>query len=342
MTPSSRTAVLVHLVLLFGSLARAFYIPGWSVRSYKDSEQIPLLVNKVYSDNTQLQYAYFDLPFVCPPTGQHRIGSLLSGQNIPLNIGEVLRGDRISASDIKLSMRNNIECSALCTREISRKDLNRAKEMVRDGYVVEWIVDNLPGATSFVTVDKSHKYYAAGFKLGFTDSSSGQPRYFLNNHHTIVIRYRKADGRAGERGENVIVGFEVFSKSIGASNPRLESGCPADLLHIDQNFELHLAPNHTTTEDPDRYAHSSYHPKELEDENDGGTLSIPYTYSVYYQEDNAVEWGHRWDLYFVNQEEGSKIHWLAIINSLIICGLLTGIVLMIFAKTIRTDRKSVV
>lgn len=340
MTPSSRTAVLVHLVLLFGSLARAFYIPGWSVRSYKDSEQIPLLVNKVYSDNTQLQYAYFDLPFVCPPTGQHRIGSLLSGQNIPLNIGEVLRGDRISASDIKLSMRNNIECSALCTREISRKDLNRAKEMVRDGYVVEWIVDNLPGATSFVTVDKSHKYYAAGFKLGFTDSSSGQPRYFLNNHHTIVIRYRKADGRAGERGENVIVGFEVFSKSIGASNPRLESGCPADLLHIDQNFELHLAPNHTTTEDPDRYAHSSYHPKELEDENDGGTLSIPYTYSVYYQEDNAVEWGHRWDLYFVNQEEGSKIHWLAIINSLIICGLLTGIVLMIFAKTIRTDIKA--
>lgn len=32
------------------------------------------------------------------------------------------------------------------------------------------IVDNLPGATSFVTVDKSKKYYAAGFKLGFYES----------------------------------------------------------------------------------------------------------------------------------------------------------------------------
>ena len=316
---------------------------GWSIRSYADKEQIPLLVNKVYSDNTQLQFAYFDLPFVCPPTGQRRYGGLLSGQNIPLNIGEVLRGDRISTSDMEISMGQNNECSYLCTRQISRKELNRAKEMVRDGYVVEWIVDNLPGATSFVTVDKTRKYYATGFKLGFTDSSSGRPRYFLNNHHTIVLRYRKAAGRDGERGKKVIVGFEVYSKSIGSDNKRLESGCPASLRNIDQNFELYLPSNHTTVEDPDRYAHLSYQPKpvdEVIDENDGAMLSIPYTYSVYFQEDTSIDWSRRWDLYFVNQEEGSKIHWLAIINSLIICGLLTGIVLMIFAKTIRTDIKS--
>lgn len=28
------------------------------------------------------------------------------------------------------------------------------------------IVDNLPGATTFVTIDRTRKYYAAGFKLG--------------------------------------------------------------------------------------------------------------------------------------------------------------------------------
>ncbi len=39
--------------------------PGWSIKSYKDNDPIPLYVNKVYSDNTQLQYAYYDLPFVC-------------------------------------------------------------------------------------------------------------------------------------------------------------------------------------------------------------------------------------------------------------------------------------
>ena len=62
------------------------------VRSYREGEPVPLLVNKVYSDSTQLQYAYYDLPFVCPPTGRRqRAGSLLSGQHIPLNLGEVLR-----------------------------------------------------------------------------------------------------------------------------------------------------------------------------------------------------------------------------------------------------------
>jgi transmembrane 9 superfamily member 2/4 len=82
-------------------------------------------------------------------------------------------------------------CNFLCSKTITRKDLKRAREMVRDGYVAEWIVDNLPGATSFVTVDKSKKYYAAGFKMGYKDIelNSGRNRYYINNHLTIVIRY---------------------------------------------------------------------------------------------------------------------------------------------------------
>lgn len=35
------------------------------------------------------------------------------------------------------------------------------------------IVDNLPGATAFVTMDKSKKYYAAGFKLGVFQNNVG-------------------------------------------------------------------------------------------------------------------------------------------------------------------------
>ncbi|KAL0944428.1 multispanning membrane [Colletotrichum truncatum] len=327
--------------LLLAAPADGFYIPGWSIKSYSDGEQIPLLVNKVYSDNTQLQYAYYDLPFVCPPTGKPKPGTgLLSGQSIPLNLGEVLRGDRIKTSDIDIIMGKDKSCNLLCNREISRKEMQEARQMVQDGYVTEWIVDNLPGATSFVTVDKSRKYYAAGFKLGFTDysSSSGKPRYFINNHHTIVIRYRKAPGKAGERGGKVVVGFEVYPKSIGSQNKRDENGCPADLQNIDQNFELYLAPNKSSDLSA-RYPHSSYLPEDDEDLDDGAKLTIPYTYSVYFREDNNIEWSRRWDLYFVNQEEGSKIHWLAIVNSLIICGLLTGITLMILARTIRSDIK---
>jgi transmembrane 9 superfamily member 2/4 len=311
---------------------------GWSIRSYKESEPIPLLVNKVYSDNTQLQYAYNDLPFVCPPKGRHHVGEgLLSGQSIPLNLGEVLRGDRIVASDMELEMGSDAPCQVLCTREVSRDDVARAKELISEGYVVEWIVDNLPGATSFVTVDKKRKYYAAGFKLGYTDRSLGdsQPRYYIHNHHTIVIRYRRAGGRAGERGEKIVVGFEVYPKSIALESKRDDKGCPADLSHIDSAFELAMAPNRTADATP---GNPSNPLDPIED--DEGIVSIPYTYSVYFREDNDVEWSHRWDLYFVNQEDGSHIHWLAIINSVIICGLLTCIVMIILARTVRADIKS--
>ncbi|KAI9901571.1 hypothetical protein N3K66_003388 [Trichothecium roseum] len=321
--------------------AEAFYIPGWSPKSHKNGEQIPLLVNKVYSDNTQLTYAYYDLPFVCPPTGKHNIHTgLLSGQSVPLNLGEVLRGDRIMTSDIGLQMGQDNTCQALCTQELSRKDLKRTKEMITDGYVAEWIVDNLPGATSFVTVDKTRKYYAAGFKLGYTEISAntGKPQYYINNHHTIVLRYRRAPGRAGDRDEKIIVGFEVYPKSIGDSNKRDATGCPEDLQNIGQGFELYLPPNKTSDDYVTEYPDPSIWPIDVEeDEEDGSRLSIPFSYSVYFREDESIEWAHRWDLYFVNQEEGSHIHWLAIINSLIICCLLTGVTMIILAKTVRSD-----
>ncbi|GJN67082.1 multispanning membrane protein [Purpureocillium lilacinum] len=343
MVPGLKAGLGGLLSLLLLTPADAFYIPGWSIKSYKEGSQLPLLVNKVYSDNTQLQYAYYNLPFVCPPTGKSRAGGgLLSGQSIPLNLGEVLRGDRIMASDMELEMGKDKPCNFLCNRDISRSDLRRAKEMVRDGYVTEWIVDNLPGATSFVTSDKTKKYYAAGFKLGYTELSptTGKARYFLHNHHTIVIRYRKAPGKAGERGERLVVGFEVYPKSVGRDNRRDGSGCPMDLQHVSGGFELYMAAN-KTSDLAARYPDSSYYPDALEDdEGEGGSLTIPYTYSVYFREDEGIEWSHRWDLYFVNQEEGSRIHWLAIVNSLIICGLLTGIVMIILAKTIRTDIKA--
>jgi transmembrane 9 superfamily protein 2/4 len=132
----------------------------------------------------------------------------------------------------------------------------------------------------------------------------------------------------------VIVGFEVYAKSIGPGN-RAENGCPVDIDDVEQGMELYIQPNKT-----DIAAKSFNSAENNEDMDDDATLDIPYTYSVYFREDDKVEWAHRWDLYFVNQEEGSRIHWLAIINSLIISALLSSIVAMILARTIRGDIKT--
>ncbi|KAL9632682.1 MAG: hypothetical protein Q9164_005166 [Protoblastenia rupestris] len=239
------------------------------------------------------------------------------------------------ASDFDLAMGQDNECRYLCSHKTDRKGVKRATELIEDGYVAEWIVDNLPGATSFVTPDKSHKYYAAGFKLGYKDLSpmTGTPRYFINNHLILVLRWRKAPGKAGDKGGKVIVGFEVFTKSVEAGH-RDRDGCPQDVHGENDGMELYLAPNTTSLES--KYPHSSYLPP-AEELDDGTSLSIPYTYSVYFKEDNRVEWSRRWDLYFNNQDEGNSIHWLAIINSLVISSLLTAVVVMILAKTIVAD-----
>ncbi|KAJ5292342.1 uncharacterized protein N7443_008295 [Penicillium atrosanguineum] len=321
-------------LLLFVSRTWAFYIPGYSVARYNDDQPIPLLVNKIFSDHTQLQYAYFDLPFVCPPSGRSHGGSPFgSGESISLNLGEVLRGDRIMTSDFELAMGKDVECQSLCTAEVSRKDVKWARQLIKENYVIEWIVDNLPGATSFVTVDRSRKYYASGFKLGYRDISpvTGRPRSFINNHFTIVIRWRSAP-----EGGKVIVGFEVYPKSISAKD-RLANGCPK-AVHKDQDpLSLFIAPD--TSRLKEKYQGLSYIPEEDDDDDDGALLKIPYTYSVYFREDTKVEWANRWDLYFTNQEEGSMTHWLAIINSLTISTVLGVTVFVIWSRTVYGDIK---
>lgn len=275
----------------------------------------------------------------CPPSGRkHADSNLVSGHSISLNLGEVLRGDRIRKSDYELEMGKDQECRLLCKQKVDRRAMKRARELIAGGYVAEWIVDNLPGATRFVTVDKSRRYYAAGFQMGRKDYSpiDAKPRYVINNHVTLVLRWRKAPGKDGEQGRKVIVGFEVYPKSVGLED-RDDEGCPNQLHDRNEGMEMYIPSNHT--DNIERYRSSSYTPKEEENLDDGATLEIPYTYSVYFLESDKVEWANRWDLYFMNQEDSSKVHWLAIINSLIISGLLTAVVAVIFTRTIHNDLK---
>ena len=221
-------------------------------------------------------------------------------------------------SDYELVMGVDTEARYLCSQTIDLEGIQRAKELIRDGFVAEWIVDNLPGATSFQTIDKSRKYYAAGFKLGDETrvAPGGPAEYLLNNHVTLVIRYRRAPGKDGDKGKKVIVGFEVFPRSITAT-ARNEAGLPEK---IEGDHEpLVLAPQANGTE------------------SEPTTLTIPYTYSVYWREDERVEWQNRWDMYFVAQDDSTTVHWLAIANSLVICGLLTAVLSVVLTRTIRSD-----
>ncbi|KAK2739199.1 hypothetical protein FQN57_006642 [Myotisia sp. PD_48] len=317
-----------------GTNVPALPVKCYSINTYRDDQPIPVLVNKIFSDNSQLQYAYSGLPFVCPPTGK-KIGSSTfgSGQHINLNLGEVLRGDRIVVSDFEVVMGKDVQCKSLCSRQVGRKDVKWGQKLISDGFVAEWIVDNLPGATSFITVDKTKKYYSTGFKLGYKSSSVGRREHFIYNHFTLVFLWREAKSKGGK----VIVGFEVYPRSITAEN-RGADGCPADILSKSAGFELHISPNNTRL--AQQYPGSSYLPEHDDTVDDGAMLTIPYTYSVYFRKETKVEWANRWDMYFYSQQDGTATHWLAVFNALAIAGALGIMVVVIFGRTIHGDAKS--
>ena len=319
------------------ALSHAFYIPGQypclslinvlthpgvTYKSYRDGEMIPLLVNKVYSDESELQYAYNELPFACPPSGRTKTGRFASGASISLNLGEVLRGDRITVSDYELRMGQDEEARFLCEKEVDAAGIQRTRLLIQNNYRAEWIVDNLPGATSFLSTDKTRKYYAAGFKMGeVVRKEGGIPEFAIHNHVTLVIRYNRAPGKDGEKGKKVIVGFEVFPKSISADG-RTKEGIPKDTQGTTHPMILTVPSNTTDVRD-----------------TPGVSIKVPFSYSVYFREDETLEWKNRWDMYFVASDDSSNVHWLAILNSLVIAGLLTAVVAVILARTIRGELK---
>jgi transmembrane 9 superfamily protein 2/4 len=132
------------------------------------------------------------------------------------------------------------------------------------------------------------------------------------------------------------VGFEVYPKSVGL-HEREENGCPTNIHGEHAGFELYIKPNNSRLET--MYPSASYLPSEGEDARDGALLQIPYTYSVYFREDDKIEWSNRWDLYFSDQVDSSMTHWLAILNSLTISGVLGVTVLVIWGRTVHGDAK---
>lgn len=298
------TGVFALLWAYIFTLGSAFYIPGWSIKSYHELDRVPLFFNKISSDRSPLPYSYAELPFVC---GSKSKDGTSGGdfQSVGLNLGEVLRGDRITKSNYELLMMNETSCKQACEVEVDQEQLSRIDQLIKSKYSVEWIVDNLPGATSFVSVDRSTRHYAAGFPLGYVDARG---RSNLNNHVILLLRYRKAPGgppKPGHEQRYVVVAFEVYPKSVAGGQKQ----CPGNSDTYDPMVILPSMESET----------------------------IPFTYSVYWREDETIEWGSRWNKYLSYSGDSAQVHWLALVNSLVIAAMLATFVAIIVIRTLNRD-----
>lgn len=287
--------MLCHVVLLY-LLSVACALDMFAPKKYTKGEKVELLLNKVESDHTQLPYRYHDLPFVCYDKAQ-KAKSLL--------LGEILRGDRYWGSNYQLTFGVDAPCLRLCDMAANENGISRADYLIRNGYVVHWSLDGLPGATTFTSSNHVSKYYAAGFPLGFVKGETA----YLYNHVTLVIRYHR------EKNSKLssIVGFEVYPKSVNSDQ------CPGASKSY-KNLPLTLK--------RDKLG-------KLEKERD----IFPYTYSVYWREDNSVTYDNRWDLYYDNDNavHSSHIHWLSLVNSLVLVCLVSLVVAVAMFRLLKSD-----
>ncbi|CAB4252156.1 similar to Saccharomyces cerevisiae YER113C TMN3 Protein with a role in cellular adhesion and filamentous growth [Maudiozyma barnettii] len=264
---------------------------------YQKGDKVEIIVNKVESDLTQLPYAYYDLPFTCPPSNFKK--------PLHLSLNEIIRGDRKWQSDYELKFGEDMPCKILCARKTNKEGMKTAIDLIKKGYVAQWLIDEeLPAATTFISTKDQKKYYGSGFPLGYYDEDTGT--VYLHNHLMFVIRFHATDDN-----NFTIVGFEVYPRSVS------DYSCPGARKDY-ENYEL-VVP-----------------------EADDELQYLPFTYSVYWREEFDVEWKDRFKFFFNNGELSdeitSKFHWISLANSIGIVILASFIVAFIFIKVSLKDR----
>jgi len=203
--------MMVRATLLAAALGgvASVILPGSIPKDYANGDQIPLLVNKIWSAKTQLPYSYYSLPFCRPEKVETERE----------NIGQVLVGDRIQSSDYKLLFGQDSQCNVLCAKTYQEGEVKAFTERIEQEYTVNWIMDSLPAAVRMFDEEApENMHYERGFPLGFSARPGGADkdlRFYLFNHVQFVISYHQEDGKASADAAAAsdarfrIVGFEV-------------------------------------------------------------------------------------------------------------------------------------
>ncbi|XP_057705735.1 transmembrane 9 superfamily protein member 5 isoform X2 [Corythoichthys intestinalis] len=319
-----RRRIELGYVLLFALVSHfcscsAFYLPGLAPVSFCEDNkggedcqtQIQLFVNRLDSVESVLPYEYDVFDF-CKDAEEKRPSE---------NLGQVLFGERIESSPYKFNFKQDVKCKEVCTKTY-KKDVQEDAtklEFIKMGmllnYQHHWIIDNMP-VTWCYDVEDNQKYCNPGFPIGCFVTADGRPKdacvinaefnkrktFYVFNHVDIKIFYHNggADGWTGAR----LVAATLEPKSI---NHGSASTLNCDILR----------------------------PMEVPTQFDND-VSIVYTYSVTFEENNQIKWASRWDYILVSMPH-TNIQWFSIMNSLVIVLFLSGMVAMIMLRTLHKD-----
>lgn len=311
--------VLVCSLVSYFCSCSAFYLPGLAPVSFcedgKGGEdcqtEIQLFVNRLDSVESVLPYEYDVFDF-CKDAKEMRPSE---------NLGQVLFGERIESSPYKFKFKQDIKCQSVCTKTYHKGNqeetakLDFLKMGMQLNYQHHWIIDNMP-VTWCYDVEDGQKYCNPGFPIGCLVTSDGRVKdacvinaefnkkntFYVFNHVDIQIKYHSGTTEGWRGARLVAATMEPKSiKQVDEKTLNCETGSPMEI------------------------------PGEFEND-----VSVVYTYSVSFVEDNSIKWASRWDYILVSMPH-TNIQWFSIMNSLVIVLFLSGMVAMIMLRTLHKD-----
>ncbi|VDO11164.1 unnamed protein product [Rodentolepis nana] len=240
---------IVLLSILF-RLSFCFYVPGLSPVEYDIGDEISVKAVKVWSSDTQLPIDFYKYLSFCDLKGKH------SYEN--LNIGEVLRGDRLVGAPFKINMLKSVKCLSACkTIQLDAEKVNELIRLIANDYMVNLDVDDLP-----VAVERSiggHSHLEIGYKVGAISDNE----IYLNNHLKFSIKYHGLNNRYR------VVGVTVVPMSINRESLSIQSDGTCE-IKSDQRGPMVLKMD--------------------------TPIQFPYTYEVEWVS-SEIDWASRWDVY---------------------------------------------
>lgn len=315
----------------------AFYLPGVNPQSFADGDPLKLKVNKMTSTKTLLPVDYYRLPF-CVPNGGHKMENE--------NLGEFLAGDRIENSAYRLRMKEEMYCEQVCVTNLGRVEKqgtspNKVVRAIRKQYHNNWIVDNLSAASKA----EDEKYVTTRYWQGFPVGFIGEDRMaYVYNHVNIEIMYHPVET---ESGKARIVRFTVEPFSIKHDFVARDDDDDDDDNGDDEKEDDEEKVKLHTIENPIPSCDSRSKTREhtnYQMVNENGRSKQPasgkvlFTYDVTWVENLELHWASRWDIYLsMDSAIPAKVHWLSILNALVIVMVLSAMISVVLIRNLRRD-----
>lgn len=296
------TAIVVCWISIFISFQFNSLVEAKG-KEYKDSEDVPLIANRVgpFANPSEI-YSYYSLPFCRPVELQHQSQDL----------GELLSGDRKVRSLYEIGFKVDIPWRRLDRKKLTDDEIKLFETAVDEEYYFEMFLDNLPIWGYVGDSDKETDLILSG--SGF---AVPEPHKFVYTHLHFNIAYN---------GQNVIevnvTANPAYRFDITNALEIIESekGSGDDSLFNPLNKMIRG--NNQQSDDPSkpdyRTADFSYSVKWI-------PTNIPY--------ESRMERYHK--MHFL--QASYQIHWLSIINSFVLVLLLTVFLAVILMRVLKND-----